>query len=240
VDIVASRVVCRRTSTALSTVLSVALLGGCAAGPVAVATPPVAGKPAAAGATADRPPPSSAHAAPLRLAALALPDRELGRVRGGFDLSGGLIVSFGFRQATYVNDTLVQSIVIPTLTIGNGTVTVPGPVVTTTTVGAQQTVSTAPGVRPGSVSLDSLAARATPAVALNGLLASVSGDGLTSVTTELGTGSLTNVIKNAANNTAIRTVANASIGISGLSRMLDQNGAAMALNRLAQVNAMRH
>ena len=63
------------------------------------------------------------HAAPLLLAALlglvpALPahadaiwqavsDRRLERQRGGFDLGGGLLVSFGITRAVYVNGDLV-------------------------------------------------------------------------------------------------------------------------------------
>jgi hypothetical protein len=51
-------------------------------------------------------------------AIVALNDTQLGRIRGGFDLSPNLSINFGFQQTTSVNNQQVSQILIPDLTIG--------------------------------------------------------------------------------------------------------------------------
>jgi hypothetical protein len=56
-----------------------------------------------------------------RFASAAMDDRRLGEIRGGLDAGRGVVVSFSFREATYVNHNLAQSIVVPTMTISPST-----------------------------------------------------------------------------------------------------------------------
>ncbi len=51
-------------------------------------------------------------------AVVALNDSQLGRIRGGFDISPNLSINFGFQQTTSVNNQQVSQILIPDLTIG--------------------------------------------------------------------------------------------------------------------------
>jgi hypothetical protein len=56
-----------------------------------------------------------------RLASARLDDGRLGEVRGGLDAGSGMVLSFSFQEATYVNHSLAQTIVVPTVTIVPGT-----------------------------------------------------------------------------------------------------------------------
>ena len=49
-------------------------------------------------------------------AMVALNDSQLGQIRGGFDLSPNLAVSFGFQQITSIDHQIVSNIVVPTFT----------------------------------------------------------------------------------------------------------------------------
>jgi hypothetical protein len=49
---------------------------------------------------------------------VALNDTQLGRIRGGFDVSPNFSINFGFQQTTSVNNQQVSQILIPDLTIG--------------------------------------------------------------------------------------------------------------------------
>src|SRR5438874_541043 len=109
-----------------------------------------------------------------RFASAALDDRQLGRVRGGMSTGSGMVVNFSFQEATYVNHNLTQSIIVPTMTISPGStaasvasMTAPGSGVSTTATQLQ--VST-----PSQV------------------VQSVVNNGLTSVVSSVGGGSVTN------------------------------------------------
>jgi hypothetical protein len=73
--------------------------------------------------------PQSGNEAASSGAVVALNDSQLGRIRGGFDISPNLSINFGFQQTTSVNNRQVSQILIPDLTIGpsqNGGADQPG------------------------------------------------------------------------------------------------------------------
>jgi hypothetical protein len=186
------------------------LLVGCGVTPVQTGT----GAPAAVAASAaPRLAGLEPAGRPVRLAAASLSDRQLGAVRGGFDVAPGLLVRFGFQQATFLNQNLIQSIVIPTVTVSVGTASLPG---------AQVVTTPSPGI---------------PAQAANAMIASRANDGLTSVVTSLGGNALTTLVRNQANGRVVRQVTNMELDISGLSRMLVRNSSAMVANRIARGGA---
>ena len=160
-----------------------------------------------------------------RLASARLDDDRLSEVRGGLDAGSGMVLSFSFQQATYVNHNLAQTIVVPTVTIAPGTstmaaasglsnnATIPIAPITNSTVQTQVN-SPAPG-------LPSL---------LNG--------GITQIASALGGGGLTNVISNSANNQLVQQVIAANIGITGLSQALQSQGVASSvMNRLTSATS---
>jgi hypothetical protein len=160
-----------------------------------------------------------------RLASARLDDDRLSEVRGGLDAGSGMLLSFSFQEATYVNHNLAQTIVVPTVTIAPGTstmaaasglsnnATIPIAPITNSTVQTQVN-SPAPG-------LPSL---------LNG--------GITQIASALGGGGLTNVISNSANNQLVQQVIAANIGITGLSQALQSQGVASSvMNRLTSATS---
>jgi len=192
-------------------------LAGCSASGIATSNEPIA----RAAKTLDRavvPPANTALGE--RLAATALDDSQLGGIRGGLSTSSGLVVNFSFQEATYVNHNLVQSIVVPTITVSPGSPT--GAVATVAAGGSALTpvVNTAKQVQVSS-----------PALAIQSIL----NNGMTSVVSNLGAG-VTNTISNAANNQLIQQVITANIGITGLSQSSQQNVASTAASRLAAAN----
>ena len=160
-----------------------------------------------------------------RLASARLDDDRLSEVRGGLDAGSGMLLSFSFQEATYVNHNLAQTIVVPTVTIAPGTstmaaasglsnnATIPIAPITNSTVQTQVN-SPAPG-------LPSL---------LNG--------GITQIASALGGGGLTNVISNSANNQLVQQVIAANIGITGLSQAIQSQGVASSvMNRLTSATS---
>jgi hypothetical protein len=161
----------------------------------------------------------------LASASARLDDDRLSEVRGGLDAGSGMLLSFSFQEATYVNHNLAQTIVVPTVTIAPGTstmaavsglsnkATIPIAPITNSTVQTQVN-SPAPG-------LPSL---------LNG--------GITQIASALGGGGLTNVISNSANNQLVQQVIAANIGITGLSQALQSQGVASnVMNRLTSATS---
>jgi hypothetical protein len=155
-----------------------------------------------------------------RLAVAALDDSQLGNVRGGFSTGSGLVMNFSFQEATYVNHNLVQSIVVPTITVSPGSVTSPAALVT--------------GLASASIG-NQLAQVQTnaPASAIQSTL----NNGMTSVVSNFGGGGVTNTVSNAANNQLVQQVIAANIGITGLSQATQQNVASTVASRLAAANS---
>ena len=160
-----------------------------------------------------------------RLASARLDDGRLSEVRGGLDAGPGMLLSFSFQEATYVNHNLAQTIVVPTVTIVPGTSTMAA----TSGLGNNSTVPIAP------ISNSTLQTQVnSPAPGLPWLLNS----GMTQIASALGGGGLTNVIGNSANNQLVQQVIAANIGITGLSQVLQSQGVASTVtNRLTSATS---
>jgi hypothetical protein len=203
------------------------LLGGCSEGRITSAGGGVAPPPPVR--SADRPEARAAKA-PIgaQFASAALDDRRLGEVRGGLNTSSGLVVNFSFQEATYVNHNLAQSIVVPTVTVAQGSNS------------ATMAATTAGSV--GNTALNSIAAAANNAAQMQVNAAARAGQslvnsGVTSVVSSLGGGGVTNVITNTANNQLVQQVITANIGVTGLSQQIQQSVAATVLSRVAAANS---
>jgi hypothetical protein len=155
-----------------------------------------------------------------RLAAATLDDSQLSEVRGGFSTGPGPVVNFSFQEATYVNHNLTQSIVVPTITVSPGSAT-----------GAAATASGSALAPIGNLATQVQVS--SPTLAIQSIL----NNGMTSVVSNVGGGGVTNTVSNAANNQLIQQVITANIGITGLSRSIQQNVASTVASRLAAANS---
>ena len=155
-----------------------------------------------------------------RVASASLDDQSLGQIRGGFSTDSGLVVNFSFQEATYVNQNLTQSVVIPTLTVapGSNTAAMAGSFAPGTTVPIGNAVQT-------QVS--------SPAQAVQSIVNS----GMTSVVSNVTKGGITNVVSNTANNQLIQQMITANIGITGLSQAMQQSVASTVLSRVMAANS---
>ena len=234
---------CQPALIAACVVIAATVLGGCSDAPAIrahenTAAPTVTGRPAAA------------HTANASLgehfASAALDDRGLGQIRGGLDAGPGVVMSFAFQEATYINGNLAQSIVVPTITgspatgaasvastgsAGNalspsGLGTTAAPVAANTTISSIVLGGTSAGTVQVQVS--------PPAPVIQSLMNS----GMTSVVSNLGSGGITNVISNTASNQRVQQVITAQIGVTGLSQLLQQQGVlSTMMNRLTAANS---
>ena len=155
----------------------------------------------------------------------ALDSQTLSSIRGGFTASSGVVVNFSFREATFVNDSLVQGVIVPTFTVSPNSPA--AAVITTTAAGA---------VLPSALT----AGNTTNQVALNSSAAAVQStinDGFTRILSSLGAGGINNAISNSANNQLIRQVITANIDVAGLPKLLEPSLAATLTSRLQAANA---
>src|SRR5215469_1570908 len=158
-----------------------------------------------------------------RVANAALDDQSLGEIRGGLSTGSGVVMNFSFQEATYVNNNLAQSIVIPTVTVSPGS----------------NTTAVANSFSPGAIAPAGNIVQAqvsSPAQAVQ----SIVNNGMTTIVGSLSKGGITNVIGNAANNQLIQQVITANIGITGLSQAMQQSVASAAMGHLAAANAQFH
>ena len=158
-----------------------------------------------------------------RVANAALDDQSLGEIRGGLSTGSGVVMNFSFQEATYVNNNLTQSIVIPTVTVSPGS----------------NTTAMANSFSPGAIAPVGNIVQAqvsSPAQAVQ----SIVNNGMTTIVGSLSKGGITNVIGNAANNQLIQQVITANIGITGLSQAMQQSVASTAMGHLAAANAQFH
>jgi hypothetical protein len=151
------------------------------------------------------------------LASAALDDRQLSGTRGGLSAGSGLIMTFSFQEATYVNHNLIQSVVVPTITVSPGSFT-----------GATTTASSLAPI--GNVT-SVHASSSTPAIQ------SILNDGMTSVVSNLSDRGVASTVSNAANNQLVQQLITANVGIFGLSQTIRQNVPAMVTTRLAGANS---
>lgn len=208
---------------------------------------------------ADQAPPRAADRAPSpaagppvgeRLASAALDDGRLSEIRGGFETSSGVVLNFAFQQATFVNHSLAQSIVVPTLTISPSQ-------------GAASVAAAVPagGAAPPTVNIGSLAGLSvstpqnTPGVSATTVLANgtvqtqvsasspavqaLVNSGMTSIVSTIGNNGVANVITNTASNRLVQQVTTVDIGVSGLSKMIQQGIPSTVLNQLVGPNSFR-
>ena len=158
-----------------------------------------------------------------RVANAALDDQSLGEIRGGLSTGSGVVMNFSFQEATYVNNNLTQSIVIPTLTVSPGS----------------NTTAMANSFSPGAIAPAGNIVQAqvnSPAQAVQ----SIVNNGMTTIVGSLSKDGITNVIGNTANNQLIQQVITANIGITGLSQAMQQSVASTAMGHLAAANAQFH
>ncbi len=238
-----------------------------AAGPNAAAPAPVVGSdrastpPTPAGQVPAGQVPAGQVAEPVatsqelgqKLASAALDDAKLSDVRGGFDTSSGVSLNFAFQQATFVNHNLTESVVVPTLTISpvQGGVAVSG-------AGALSN-GVHPGVSVGSLVGLGITGSLTPGTAGVGInsatvvtnggvqtqigvstaaLQALVNSGLASVV-GTGNGGITTTLANTANNQLIQQATTVDIGVSGLSKLIQQSVPVSIMSRLAGPSAFR-
>jgi hypothetical protein len=192
-----------------------------AVGPLTLAALPLLSVPALAST-----PQTSSVIAMLGLSAQQIAPSELRNIRGGFDLSPSLSISFAFKQIESINGIVVQTIAVPETTVTNLS---SGTKMDSSEVPAV-TKTTSPAVTTASVSSPSVtvtnAAGATQTVNVpansNINLTAAANNGLTAINTQLSNSGLTNTTMNQANNTAVSVAATMDISISGLSQFLAQ------------------
>lgn len=158
-----------------------------------------------------------------RVANAALDDQSLGEIRGGLSTGSGVVMNFSFQEATYVNNNLAQSIVIPTVTVSPGS----------------NTTAMANSFSPGAIAPVGNIVQAqvsSPAQAVQ----SIVNNGMTTIVGSLSKGGITNVIGNTANNQLIQQVITANIGITGLSQAMQQSVASTAMGHLTAATAQFH
>jgi hypothetical protein len=179
-----------------------------------------------------------------QLASLAIGDAQLGDVRGGVDLGPGIVLNFSFQQATFVNNDLVQNIVVPTITItpGAGMASVASdPLAASAGIRPNVNVPSLAGLSLSGPTRNASAATISSTVLGNGTIqaqinpATLVNNGVTSIVSTIGGGGLTNIVGNTANNQLVQQMTTVDVGISGLSQLLQQSVSTTILNRLAPI-----
>ncbi|MGE3781817.1 MAG: hypothetical protein AB7H71_03615 [Alphaproteobacteria bacterium] len=146
-------------------------------------------------------------------------------IRGGFTGSSGVVVSFSFREATFVNDSLVQGVIVPTFTVSPNSPA--AAVITTTAAGTVLPSALTAGNTANQVALTSSATAVQSTI----------NDGFTRILSSLGAGGISNAISNSANNQLVRQVITANIDVAGLPKLLEPSLAATLVSRLQAANA---
>ena len=146
----------------------------------------------------------------------ALSSSELGGIRGGFDAGPGAELRFGFQQATYVNSNLVQTVMLPMVTL-TGFLTAGGFAPATATLAAA-----VPAALPAPTAS---AVAGSPVLAIQGNAGLgtgyvTAGSGSASVVSMLGGGGLMNIVSNTANGQLVQQVTRIDLSTSGLSSLM--------------------
>lgn len=152
------------------------------------------------------PPDTPANLSTLGLSGQQIGPNELRYIRGGFELSPSLSISFAFKQIQAVNGIIVKSIMVPETNITptavpslSGSNTSPA-VTVTDAAGSTQTV--------------------TPSSNGNITVSSTTNNGQTTIGTQLGSNGLATVTENQANNASVSVASTINIAISGMSQFL--------------------
>lgn len=214
-------------------VIAASLLGGCSDSLIG-AGGDVAPVPASAGDLAAARAATSAAKGPIgvRLASAALDDGRLSQIRGGFETSSGVVLNFAFQQATFINHSLAENIVVPTITVAPGAGT---PVGSAAVLGA--VIPSVGGLgtsapNPGSTAILGNGIVQTQVSPSAPIIQALVNSGMTSVVSTLGSGGLNNVVTNGANNQLVQQVTTLDIGVTGLTKLIQQGIPSAAMNRL--------
>lgn len=205
--------------------IAASVLAGCSESRISGGSDNAASRPGSE-ARAETPPPIRPAKTEIgrRFAAATLDDRQLGSVRGGLNTGSGVVVNFSFQQATYVDHTLTQSIIVPTMTISPGST----PVAAATMAAGASAIAGIGTTAQAQVSAPTQVAQ------------SVVNNGLTSVVSSVGSGGVTNHISNTANNQLVQQMITANIGITGLGQAIQQGVASTIMSRVQAANAQFH
>jgi hypothetical protein len=258
-------VTCQLKLLAAFAAVAASLLGGCSDNAInprgSDARAPV---PTATAEPISRPVPATPTAAPVasspdveqRLASVALDDAKLSDVRGGFDAGSGVTLNFAFQQATFVNHNLTENVVVPTLTISPGqanlsaTGVMAGAVHPSVSVGSLVGlgISGAPSTTGAAAGINSATVVANGAVQTQvsvstATLQALVNSGIASVIGPVGpgpnNGGVTSTITNTANNQLVQQMTTVDIGVSGLSKLMQQGIPSAVMSRLSGPNAFR-
>ena len=186
------------------------------------------------------PPSVKDRAALATLAGSALDGTKLGAVRGGFAASGGFQLNFSFQQSTYVDNKLVRDTIIPTITVqrplsGTAFQASVGSAKAAAAVGSLGTSTvTVHGGQAGMAAVAGQSSWSSTTLAFGGQAApAFTASGLTSITSSIGGGGLTNVLSNTANNQLVQQLTRINLDVTGLTQLLRQT-ASPAVARLGQ------
>lgn len=136
----------------------------------------------------------------LRLAANAIGVDELGDMRGGFAMPGGMMVSFGFDIETRLGGVTAERLTMPNTALGPG---VAAPMITVTDangIARQVTMAGTP------VMIEALGA-----------------NGATRIQSMIGNG-ITSIVQNTANGQQVQRLATVTLDVAGMRSMLSQLG----------------
>jgi hypothetical protein len=232
-------VTCLPALLTASVVIAASLLGGCS--DFAIGTPG-RDSPVAAQATEHTSQPLAEPRVGERLASLALDDHRLSEIRGGVDAGSGVVLNFAFQQATFVNHNLVQSVVVPTLTVSPSQGAVSNPsvnlaaltglgITASPSVAGATNISSATVVGNATVQTQVSVSAATIQALVNSGMATVVGTG--------SSGGVSSVVTNTANNTLVQQMTTLNIGVTGLSKLIQQGIPSTVLSRLSGPNSFR-
>jgi hypothetical protein len=216
-----------------SAVIAASLLGGCTDGAIgtggadARAPAAVAAKPVAQPQAVDRP-------VGERLASAALDDGRLSQIRGGMEAGPGVVLNFAFQQATFVNHNLAETVVVPTLTVTPNQVTTASSlaglgIAPSSIAAAIPNVNSATVVANGVVQTQVSVSAPVLQALVNTGMASVVGGG----------GGIGSTLINAQNNALVQQITTLDIGVTGLSKLLQQSIPSSVASRLSGANGFR-
>lgn len=155
---------------------------------------------------------------------VALDDSELAAVRGGLNVGSGLVLNFAFQEATFVDHNLTQNIIVPTITVSPGSATA--------SVGGTTVAGGFGNFSPNSVAVIGNAAAQLPVSSPSLAVQSVLNGGMTSIVSTVGSGGVTNLISNTANNQLVQQLITANINVTGLSQTIQQSVASTVVSRV--------
>ena len=150
------------------------------------------------------------------------------------DAGPGVVLNFAFQQATFVNHNLAETVVVPTLTVTPNQVTTASSlaglgIAQTPVAAAIPNVNSATVVANGVVQTQVSVSAPVLQALVNTGMASVVGGG----------GGIGSTLINAQNNALVQQITTLDIGVTGLSKLLQQSIPSSVLSRLSGPNGFR-